>query len=101
MELPGYTSKPVIMQQDNKSTIIVAGQGTGTFKRTKHICVRYYWIKQLMDEGFLELQYMPTKEIAADLLSKPLVGQQFKYLLRKVLGWVHMISCDTTHQEEV
>ena len=90
MELPGYISKPVIMQQDNKSTIIVAGQGTGTFKRTKHIRVRYYWIKQLMDEGLLELQYMPTKEIAADLLSKPLVGQQFKYLLRKVLGWVHM-----------
>ena len=81
---------PVTMAQDNMSTMRVSAQGTGTYKRSKHIKVRYYWLKELIDTGVLVLLYVPSKEMVADVLSKPVVGAQFYYLLRKLLGWVHM-----------
>ena len=89
-EMGLWNHQPVRMKQDNKSTIIIANQGTGTFKRTKHIRVRYFWVKDLIDQGLLTVDYVPTKEMVADILSKPLVGAQFKYLLAKLLGWNNM-----------
>ena len=82
-----WNKQPTIMYQDNKSTILIAQQGTGTFKRTKHIGVRHFWIKELMDSGYLSVEYVSTKNMVADILSKPLVGSQFKYLRGKLLGW--------------
>jgi hypothetical protein len=45
-------------------------QGTGSFKRAKHIKVRFFWLKDLIDLGLLELVYMPTDELVADILTK-------------------------------
>jgi hypothetical protein len=43
--------------------------GTGSFKRAKHIEVRFFWMKALLDE---ELIYMSTDELVADILTKPM-----------------------------
>ncbi len=40
--------------------------------RTKHIDIRYHFIRELCDEKKLELEYCPTNEMAANLLTKPL-----------------------------
>ena len=84
----GLDEGAVILDQDNLSTMRVSAQGTGTYKRSKHIRVRYYWIKELIDMGRVALRYVPTKEMVADVLSKPVVGAQFQYLVQKLLGWV-------------
>jgi len=47
-------------------------QGTGSFKRSKHIKVHFFWLKALIDEGSIELIYVPTDELVADILTKPL-----------------------------
>ena len=78
---------PAVVEQDNTSTILIANRGTGTFKRTKHIKVRYYWIKNLIDSGVIILQYVPTLLMVSDLLTKPLVGARFKTLTARLLGW--------------
>ena len=39
-------------------------QGTGSFKRAKHIKVRYLWLKDLIDEEEIELQYIPSEELS-------------------------------------
>jgi hypothetical protein len=48
-ELGYKSSEPAIMYQDNTSAILIGSQGTGTFKRSKHIKVRYFWLKELVD----------------------------------------------------
>jgi hypothetical protein len=78
---------PAEFYQDNKATMRIANQGKGTFKRTKHIKVRYFWLKDLIDFGTLVLSYIPTAEMVSDLLTKPLIGAKFRYLLAKMLGW--------------
>lgn len=85
-----YTGNTVKIEQDNTSTIQIANAGRGSFKRSKHINVRYYWIKRLIDLGRVLLGYVSTEFILSDLLTKPCARPRFIYLLRRILGWTQM-----------
>ena len=61
-------------------------QGTGSFKRAEHIKVRFFWLKDLIDEGEVILIYTPSEELVADMLTKATTGAKFKYLRDKLLG---------------
>jgi hypothetical protein len=57
--------------EDNNGCIDLANNPVG-HKRTKHIDVRHHFIRQLVSDGTLELVYISTDEMIADLLTKPL-----------------------------
>ena len=40
--------------------------------RSKHIDVQYHYVRELAQQGFIEIEYIPTAEMAADILRKPL-----------------------------
>lgn len=40
--------------------------------RTKHIDVRYHFIRQKINDGIIHLKYLPTNVLPADMLTKPL-----------------------------
>ena len=51
MEAQGYPIKDVILYQDNKSTILLEKNGrASSSKRTKHINIRYFYIKDRVDK---------------------------------------------------
>ena len=78
MECQGYKIEENIVFQDNKSTIILEKEGkTSSSKRTKHIKVRYFFIKDMMEQGEMEIKYCPTEQMWSNVLTKPLQGQQF------------------------
>jgi hypothetical protein len=86
-ELGYRSSEPALMYQDNTSAIRISSQGTGTFKRSKHIKVRFFWLKELVELGELIFQYISTNEMVADILTKPLTGALFIFMLKKLLGY--------------
>jgi len=55
-------------------------------------------MKELLDNGSLKLIYMPTDELAAEILTKPLTGWKFQYLLYKLIGWKSskLLNCGGT-----
>ncbi|CAI7856379.1 unnamed protein product [Closterium sp. NIES-53] len=69
---------------DNQSAICIAKK-SGFANRTKYIALRYFFVKDEIEKGRLELSYCPTSEMAADYLTKKLGKQKFegKYLLVK------------------
>jgi hypothetical protein len=79
-DLQLYFTKPSIVFQDNQSTIIMAVQG-GNFKRTKHILVKESYIKERILKGDIILKYLPTNDMIADILTKPLTPSQLDHLL--------------------
>jgi hypothetical protein len=87
LEELGYPQETVTIQQDNKCSMEILRAGTGSFKRAKHIKVRFFWLKDLIDTGRVLLKYVATGELVADILTKPLTGGAFKYLRKKLLGW--------------
>lgn len=48
--------------------------------RSKHIDVRYYFVKDYIEKGFVDCTYCPTENMVADLLTKPLPASRIKML---------------------
>ena len=81
MESLGIKVNKAHLYQDNTSTIRLAFNGKSCSDRTKHIKLRYFFIKQYIDSGEFEVTHCPTEMMVADILTKPLKGNQFKKLL--------------------
>ena len=52
--------------------------------RSKHIQMRYHFIRDLVQRGALKLQYICTDEHIADILTKPLTTSKFVYFRDKL-----------------
>ncbi|CAI7896256.1 unnamed protein product [Closterium sp. NIES-53] len=74
-ELPNFT-----LFCDNQSAIRIANKN-GFANRTKHIALRYFFVKDEIEKGRLELSYCPTSQMAADYLTKKLGKQKFEYCM--------------------
>jgi hypothetical protein len=79
LEAQGYTIDHNILYQDNQSTMLLQRNGrSSSTKRTKHINARYFFIKDKIDSGEVEVLYCPTKEMRADINTKPLQGSPYR-----------------------
>jgi hypothetical protein len=78
------SNRPAILYQNNQSTIILLKNGKSSSDRTKHIKIRFFWLKERADLKDILVEYMPTEEMIADILTKPLQGDLF-IRLRKAL----------------
>ena len=55
------------------------------FKNTKHMTVKVYYARELVQAKRIILEYLPTTEMSADLLTKPLSTIQFVKLVAKFM----------------
>ena len=62
---------------DNQACIAIA-ENPIAHRRTKHIDVRYHYIRQLVSFGKTTISYIPTKDMKADILTKPLPLPAFR-----------------------
>src|SRR5271168_2704740 len=63
---------------DNQSAIALAKEHQ-YHARTKHIDVRFHFIRWIIEDGKLRLIYCPTDEMVADVLTKALVSTKVKH----------------------
>ena len=47
--------------------------------KSKHIEIRYHFIRDMVPKGAVELQYIPIDDQTADVLTKPLPRVKFEY----------------------
>ena len=80
LEAIGYHQKPTKVYQDNKSTMLIASRGPSSAGKSKHIKLRYFGVKAMIDNFEVMLQYLPTEDMIADVLTKPLQGALFAKL---------------------
>lgn len=59
--------------------------------RTKHIDVRFHFVRQQQEKGEIDVQYVCTASQLADILTKPLPGPRFA-VMREALGIVPAFS---------
>ena len=80
----GYQQKATTIFCDNKSAIIVANNPSSG-KRTKHLSVKYHFLKDCLEAGFIEIKHISSEENIADIFTKPIVGEKFLGLRNKLL----------------
>jgi hypothetical protein len=84
----GYTMKASDVEQDNMSSMALLKRGQPASARTRHINIRFFWLTDRVDQGELRIVYVPTEEMLADMLTKPLQGSAFELLRDRLLGKV-------------
>lgn len=76
--------EPTMLMEDNQGTIAIA-KNPISHARTKHIDIRYHYVREAVQAGVINLTYCPTEEMIADLLTKPLPRGRFE-ILRRAMG---------------
>ena len=62
--------------------------GKSSSDRTSHINIGYFFIKDRVDSGEIKIEYKPTEEMIADILTKPLQRELFRHLRALLLNWI-------------
>jgi hypothetical protein len=65
------SSQPTILHVDNQSAIAIS-KNPEFHDQTKHIEIRHHFLRQLVDEKYINPTYLPTGEQIADALTKGL-----------------------------
>ena len=88
MEEQGYKIKDNVLYQDNKSAILMEINGRNSCTgNSRHIHIRYFWMKDRVDNKEVRVEYLPTHIMLADYFTKPLQGSQFRLLREFIMGW--------------
>ena len=56
---------------DNQSAIAI-GMDKGYSSKSKHIDIKYYFVRQMIEENKIDVEYVPSEDQGADGLTKPL-----------------------------
>ena len=82
----GHDVGPAVLYQDNMSTIALVENGQASNERSRHINIKFFFVSDRVEKGEIVIKYMPTDDMIADLLTKPLQGEKFRAMRDKILG---------------
>lgn len=82
-EILQSNSNDIVFYMDNQSAIRLV-KNPEFHKRTKHIDVRYHFIREAYENKLFCLEYINTKNMIADVLTKALPTQRFNALINEM-----------------
>ena len=71
-ELGLVNDGPINLRVDNQSAIALIDLDNSVNERSKHIEVRYHWIRDAVCKGIIFPSHIPSKLNISDILTKPL-----------------------------
>ena len=76
-EITGKKVAKTLIRVDNKSAIALT-KNPVFHRRSKHIHKKYHFIRECVERGLIDVEYVPGKDQLADILTKALAKIQFK-----------------------
>ena len=77
------TNDLIFMYYDNTSAINIS-KNLVMHSKTKHITIKYHFLRELVQDKEVRLEYVNTKEQIANIFTKPLLKDTFLYLRGKL-----------------
>jgi hypothetical protein len=74
---------PIPIHCDNTSAISVS-KNPILHSKTKHIPIKYHFLREQVTNRIVQLNYIPSTEQIADIFTKPLTATPFGYLRQKL-----------------
>ena len=81
----GDTVPCITLYCDNQSVIDLLKANHCGIKGTKHLKVRYFFVRQHIESGEIVVKWCPTEDMVADIMTKQLTGQLFKDMRDKIV----------------
>ena len=72
----GTSDRPLLIHEDNQGAKALA-ESAILSRRTRHIKVRYHYVRQALQEGIVTFDYVNTDDQVADCMTKVLGPQKF------------------------
>ena len=82
-ELIRREGDPPILYVDNKATISLV-KNLVLHDRSKHIDIRFHYIRECADRGLIKIDFIRTEEQLEDIFTKSLVRVKFEELHSKI-----------------
>ncbi|GKC47740.1 retrovirus-related pol polyprotein from transposon TNT 1-94 [Tanacetum coccineum] len=79
----GFKYNRILMYCDSKSAIAISCNPV-QHSKTKHIDIRYHFIKEHVERGTVEIYFVGTEYQLADLFTKALPKERFEYLVHRI-----------------
>lgn len=76
-ELGFIQTQPILLLGDNDGSIAMA-KNPQYHKRTKHVDIRWHWVRDLVQDGLVKLVDCRDPHQTADILTKPLVKPKYE-----------------------
>jgi hypothetical protein len=76
---------PVQLHSDNQAAISISTSVSLTHSRTKHIDLRHHYVRELVNNNWLQVSWIKTQEQLADIFTKALNKQTYKELRKTII----------------
>lgn len=86
MQIP---TEQIVIKEDNQGAIALA-RNPVAHSRTKHIDIRFHFMSKALEDSLIDIEYCPSSEMVADLLTKPVSRSQFEKL-RTLMGMDELV----------
>ena len=77
-------NKASVVYEDNQAAIKIS-ENPINHPKTKHIATKYHFTREQLESGQIALEFCPTEQMIADIMTKPLGRCRFE-TLRRGLG---------------
>jgi hypothetical protein len=75
--------QPISILCENTNAISISNNLV-MHSKTKHIPIKYHFLREQVNDKTIKLEYVPTKEKISDMFTKPLPRDTFEYLTQKM-----------------
>jgi len=80
------SASPTTLHEDNNPVIkLMEGAITAPSRRTRHIELRWFWLREAITAGITKIVKIASKENIADIQTKALGKITFQYLRDKIV----------------
>jgi hypothetical protein len=91
-DLQGSEEKTITIYEDNQSAICM-GKNQQYHGRTKHVDIKYHFVREKIATGAITVPYCKTDDMVADIFTKPLFAPRFKRMC-ELLGMKTLMNSD-------
>ena len=74
---------PIVINCDDTCAINIS-KNHFMHSKTKHITIKYHFLRDQVSQKVVRLEYINTKEHIADIFTKPLPKESFEHLRHKL-----------------
>lgn len=88
--------KPTELYEDNQACILICMK-EGVSERTKHIEIKYFFVRDCILDGTIEMKKVHTNMQTADITTKSLPKEPFERHADTLVGQVHSAHAGSAH----
>jgi hypothetical protein len=77
---------PIIVRVDNNGVIFIMSENLAVSQCTKQVDIRYKFVNEFVEDGFLRIIFVRSKNNDADMFTKNLKGELHEKHSKKMIG---------------